>query len=128
MCNSLQMQKVSDTLYWLTGVNKDAEPNNFLYKDVRISKENLTQLPENGVLSNVPKVECEVKNNGATSSHIKVDSGPVEYDDNERVYNSDSEMGSFIPSNVSTKKENKLLKIPSLSNHNLMIGLLAVSL
>ena len=70
----VRRKKVSDALYWLTGVNKDEEPNNFLYKDVRISKENLTQLPENGVLSNVPKVECEVENNGATSSHIKVDS------------------------------------------------------
>ena len=76
----------------------------FLYKDVRISKDNLTQLPEHGVLSNIPKVECEVENNDAESLHIKADSGPVEYDDNETVYNSNSEMGSFIPSNVSTKK------------------------
>ena len=70
----------------------------------------MKSLPENGVLSNVPKVECEVENNGATSSHIKVDSGPVEYDDNERVYNSDSEMSSFIPSNVSTKKEKQIIE------------------
>lgn len=118
-------KKVSDALYWLTGVNKDEEPNNFLYKDVRISKENLTQLPENGVLSNVPKVECEVENNGATSSHIKIDSGPVEYDDNERVYNSDSEMSSFIPSNVSTKKEKQIIEdafIKQPQSHDWTIG------
>ena len=45
-----------------------------------------------------------MENNGAASSQLKLNSGPVEYDDNERVYNSDSEMGSFIPSNVSAKK------------------------
>ena len=121
----VRRKKVSDALYWLTGVNKDGEPNNFLYKDVRISKENLTQLPENGVLSNVPKVECEVENNGASISHIKVDSGPVEYDDNERVYNSDSEMGSFIPSNVSTRKEKQIIQdafIKQPQSHDWTIG------
>lgn len=121
----VRLKKVSDALYWLTGVEKHGEPNNFLYKDVRISKENLTQLPENGVLSNVLKVECEVENNGATSSHIKVDSGPVEYDDNERVYNSDSKMGSFIPSNVSTKKEKQIVEdtfIKQPQSHDWTIG------
>lgn len=124
----VRLKKVSDALYWLTGVEKHGEPNNFLYKDVRISKENLTQLPENGVHSNVLKVECQVENNGATSSHIKVDSGPVEYDGNERVYNSDSKMVVLFLQMSVPKKKNKLLKMPSLSNHNLMIGLLAVSL
>ena len=121
----VRLKKVSDALYWLTGVEKHGEPNNFLYKDVRISKENLTQLPENGVLSNVLKVECQVENNGATSSHIKVDSGPVEYDDNERVYNSDSKMGSFIPSNVSTKKEKQIVEdafIKQPQSHDWTIG------
>ena len=121
----VRLKKVSDALYWLTGGDKHGEPNNFLYKDVRISKENLTQLPENGVLSNVLKVECQVENNGATSSHIKVDSGPVKYDDNERVYNSDSKMGSFIPSNVSTKKEKQVVEdafIKQPQSHDWTIG------
>ena len=56
----VRRNKVSDALNWLTGVNKDGEPNNFLYKDVQISEQNLHELPENGVLLNVSKVECGI--------------------------------------------------------------------
>lgn len=37
----VRFKKVFDVLYWLIGGDKYGEFNNFLYKDVRISKENL---------------------------------------------------------------------------------------
>ena len=39
------------------------EPNNFLYKDAKISEQNLAKPPENGVLLNVSKVECGIEDN-----------------------------------------------------------------
>ena len=59
----VRRNKISDALNWLTGVNKHGKPNNFLYKDVKISEQNLAQLLENGVLLNVPKVECGMEDN-----------------------------------------------------------------
>ena len=105
----VRRNKVSDALNWLTGVNKDGEPNNFLYKDVQISEQNLHELPENGVLLNVSKVECGIEVNEQSDSNVDIDSGPVDFDDNEKVYNSESEMGSFIPANIETKKEKESL-------------------
>lgn len=53
-------------------------------------------LPENGVPLNVPKVECGMENDDQSNSDIDIDSGQVDFDDNEKVYNSESEMGSFF--------------------------------
>lgn len=63
-----------------------------MYKDVKISEQKLAELPENGVLLNVPKVKCGMENNDQSNSDIDIDSGPVDFDDNEKVYNSESEM------------------------------------
>lgn len=79
----VRRNKVSDALNWLTGVNKDGEPNNFLYKDVQISEQNLLELPQNGVLLNVSKVECGIEVNEQSDSNVDIDSGPVDFDDNE---------------------------------------------
>ena len=120
----VRRNKVSDALNWLTGVNKDGEPNNFLYKDVQISKENLDELPENGVLLNVSKVECGIKVNEQSDSNVDIDRGPVDFDDNETVYNSESEMGSFIPANIETKKEKEIIEDQFVKQptHNWTIG------
>jgi len=117
--------KISDALNWLTGVNKHGEPNNFLYKDVKISEQNLAELPENGVPLNVPKVECGMENSDQSNSNIDIDSGPVDFDDNEKVYNSESEMGSFIPTNIDTKKERQIIEgefLKQPETHNWTIG------
>ena len=37
----VRRKKMSDALYWLTGVNKHGQPNNFLYKDVRLVSKSL---------------------------------------------------------------------------------------
>lgn len=97
---------------WLTGVNETGEPNNFLYKDVKINHQNIADLPENGVLIGVTRIECGDQNqkfNDKDDCEIDIDSGPVDFDDNEKVYNSQTEMGSFIPSNTDTKKEKNII-------------------
>ena len=33
---------------------------------------------------------------------MDIDSGPIDFDENEKVYNTESEMGSFIRANVDT--------------------------
>lgn len=121
----VRRNKISDALNWLTGVNKHGEPNNFLYKDVKISEQNLAELPENGVPLNVPKVECGMENSDQSNSNIDIDSGPVDFDDNEKVYNSESEMGSFIPTNIDTKKERQIIEgefLKQPETHNWTIG------
>ena len=120
----VRRNKVSDALNWLTGVNKDGEPNNFLYKDVQISEQNLHELPENGVRLNVSKVECGIEVNEQSDSNVDIDSGPVDFDDNEKVYNSESEMGSFIPANIETKKEKEIIEDEFVKQptHNWTIG------
>lgn len=80
-----------------------------MYKDVQISEQNHHELPENGVLLNVSKVECGIEVNEQSDSNVDIDSGPVDFDDNEKVYNSESEMGSFIPANIETKKEKEII-------------------
>ena len=78
------------------------ESNNFLYKDAKISEQNLAKPPENGVLLNVSKVECGIEDNDLSDSNMDIDSGPIDFDENEKVYNTESEMGSFIRANVDT--------------------------
>lgn len=75
----------------------------YKYKDVKISHQNIADLPENGVLIGVTRIECGDQNqkfnaNDNDDSEIDIDSGPVDFDENEKVYNSQTEMGSFIPS------------------------------
>ena len=120
----VRRNKVSDALHWLTGVNKDGEPNNFLYKDVQISEQNLHEIPENGVLLNVSKVECGIEVNEQSDSNVDIGSGPVDFDDNQKVYISESEMGSFIPANIETKKEKEIIEAEFVKQptHNWTIG------
>ena len=120
----VRRNKVSDALNWLTGVNKDGEPNNFLYKDVQISEQNLHEIPENGVLLNVSKVECGIEVNEQSDSNVDIGSGPVDFDDNQKVYISESEMGSFIPANIETKKEREIIEAEFVKQptHNWTIG------
>lgn len=55
---TVRRNKVSEALHWLTGVNDNGEPNNHLYQNVKIDKVAIEALPENGVLSQVTKIEC----------------------------------------------------------------------
>ena len=55
---------------------------------------------------------------------VDIDTGPVNFEDNERVYNSETEMNSFVPTNIDTKKEEEIiseefLKAPESLNWNI---------
>lgn len=66
-----------------------------------------------------------MENSDQSNSNIDIDSGPVDFDDNEKVYNSESEMGSFIPTNIDTKKERQIIEgefLKQPETHNWTIG------
>lgn len=94
-----------EALNWLTGEKENGQPNNPLYKNVRIDKQTLANLPEHGILSDVTQVECG--DSTVESDDVGIDTGPVNFEDDEKVYNSQSEMGSFVPTNIDTKREEK---------------------
>lgn len=99
---TVRKNKVSEALHWLTGVNDNGEPNNHLYQNVKIDKVALQALPENGVLSEVTKIECMED----STTDIGVDVGPIDPGNNsERVYNNESEMSSYLPTNIHKKKD-----------------------
>jgi len=102
---TVRRQKVSDALYWLTGVNDDGEPNNHLYQTVKIDKVALQALPENGSLPELTKIECA----DDSTTEIDVDVGPIDPGSNERVYNEESEMSSYLPTSLHKKKEKEII-------------------
>lgn len=101
---AVRHQKV-EALNWLTGEKENGQPNNPLYKNVRIDKQTLANLPEHGILSDVTQVECG--DSTVESDDVGIDTGPVNFENDEKVYNSQSEMGSFVPTNIDTKREEK---------------------
>ncbi|PFX33872.1 hypothetical protein AWC38_SpisGene1310 [Stylophora pistillata] len=101
-------QKVADALYWLTGTNENGEPNNHSYQNITIDNERLKALPENNTLSTIPKIDL-AENTDSDKDQVNIDVGPVDPDDNERVYNGESEMSSFLPTNLNGKKEKDII-------------------
>ena len=115
-------KKVEDALNWLTGENENGEPNNPLYKNVKIERQTLANLPEHGVLSDVTRVECG--DSTIENEDVGIDTGPVNFEDDEKVYNSQTEMGSFVPTNIDTKREEEkiseeFLNAPQQYNWNI---------
>ena len=87
-------------------MNDNEEPNNHLYQNVKIDKVALQASPEDGVLLEVTKIKC-VKDN---TTDIGVDVGPIDPgNNNERVYNDESEMSSYLPTNVHKKKKKEII-------------------
>ena len=121
----MRCKKVEEALYWLTGKNINGQPNNPLYKNVKIDNKTLANLPEYGILSDVTKVECE--ENADENEDIGIDTEPVNVGDDERVYNSKTKMNSFVPTNIDTKKEEEIINEEFLDAHNHLIGMLAMN-
>ena len=113
----VRRQKVADALYWLTGTNENGEPNNHLYQNITIDNERLKALPENNTLSTIPKIDlAENTDSDEDQVLVNIDVGPVDPDDNERVYNGESEMSSFLPTNFNRKKEKNTIDENFLHN------------
>ena len=118
----VRRKKVEEALNWLTGEKENGEPNNPLYKNVGIDKQTLANLPEHGILSDVTRVECG--DSTVENEDVDIDTGPVNFEDDEKVYNSQIEMGSFVPTNVDTKREEEkiseeFLNVPQPYNWNI---------
>ena len=71
-------EKVTQALFWLTGLNETGEPNNHLYQNVTINHNALDLLPENGVLNNITTVDIE--NDHAEGQEVGIDLGPNNLD------------------------------------------------
>ena len=113
----VRRQKVANALYWLTGTNENGEPNNHLYQNITIDNERLKVLPENNTLSTIPKIDlAENTDSDEDQVLVNIDVGPVDPDDNERVYNGESEMSSFLPTNFKRKKEKNTIDENFLHN------------
>ena len=98
---------------WLTGTNTNDDPNNFLYKDITIDMNRLMELPENGYLEiSDLEVDCCKNDNDVSGNKDEFlgadfeqnendlpDLGPV-FDNEECVFDENTEMGSFIPSKM----------------------------
>ena len=72
----------------------------------------------------IPKIDL-AENTDSDEDQVNIDVGPVDPDDNERVYNSESEMTSFLPTNVDKKKEKDIIHENFLDHtvkHNWNVG------
>ena len=49
------------------------------------------------------------ENTDSNEDQVNTDVGPVDPDDNERVYNNESGMNSVLPTNVNRKKEKDII-------------------
>lgn len=77
-----------------------------MYQNIKIDKQILEGLPENGILPGVTMMECtEIED---ADNEIGIDTGPGNSDNEEKVYNDESEMSSCLPSNIHKKKEKRI--------------------
>ena len=81
-------------------------------------------MPEHGILSDVTRVERGDSTD--ENDEIGIDTGPVNFEDDEKVYNSQTEMDSFVPRNVDTKREEEkiseeFLDAPQPHNQGILI-------
>lgn len=97
---------MSDALHWLIGEKENGAQNNSSPKHLKIDNKNLAALPDRGVI----RVECQDRAcaNGKQNKDVDIETGPDNFDDDERVFNS-GEMGGFIPTNIDMKKEETIV-------------------
>ena len=121
----VRREKVLQALLWLTGKNDKGEPNNFLYSEININMERLQKLPENGFIDlpdlhvqmnekddyeSCDEKESDEENDDLSESEELPDLGPVNDDNDERVFDENTEMKSFLPSKLKKAKEADLTK------------------
>ena len=59
------------------------------------------------------------------SNDVRIDTRPVYFEENDKVYNLETEMNSFVPSNLDTKKEEEIISeefLNTLQSCNWNIG------
>ena len=95
----VRRQKIIDALTWLTSTDKNGRPNNIVYKDVIIDHSRFLQLPEDDFLNLSMTVDFE--NEMMEDEEILPDRGP-NIDQDELLYDKNTEMGSFVPTKVKT--------------------------
>ena len=94
----VRREKVAQALFWLTGLNESGKPYNHLYQNVAIDRNALDSLPENGVLNNITTVDLE--NDQAEGQEVGINLGPNNPNTDDKVYDENSEMSSFLSTNI----------------------------
>ena len=117
-------KKVIDALFWLTGKNNKGEPNNPRYQDVTIDKTRFDSLPEDDFFKMPMNVEFESSENENSDEdeEINPDLGPYAEENDEKVYDCNTEMGSFISTKVNSRKEKDVLNDSVLKPETIKIG------
>ncbi|XP_066915890.1 uncharacterized protein [Clytia hemisphaerica] len=125
----VRRQKVVDALKWLTGKNEKGEPNNIRYQDVTIDENRFDSLPEDDFLkmpmnANFENYEKDISNDDDCCSDDEVlpDMGPNSEENDEKVYDCNTEMGSFIPTKIKSKMEKDILNDSVLKPEAIDVG------
>ena len=115
----VRRQKIIDALRWLTSTNEYGRPNNIVYKDVAIDHSRFDHLPEDDFLDLSMSVDFQDEII-EDDEEVLPDRGP-NIDQDEQLYDKDTEMGSFIPTKVKSKLEKDIIK-DSFEPEKLKIG------
>ena len=98
----VRKEKVQNALQWLI-------ENNPHYAGVDINLEALNSLPENGVPADILTVDTDSEVFSDENAKPDLSSGPCSsHSDEDLVYNSSSEMSSFLPVGQQKQQEWKL--------------------
>ena len=98
----VRRQKVINFLRWLTGKNEKGEPNNALYQDVTIDVNRFVSLPEDDYLimplnanfKNYDEKMSEDEDGNDNDDEILRDIGHNSEENEDKVYDSNTEMGT----------------------------------
>ena len=112
-----------DALIWLTGQDSKGEPNNPRYQNVTIDIERFNSLPEDDYLKIPMNVDFKQYGDDEFDEEEALpDLGPNLDQSEEKLYDINTEMGSFIPSKVKTKTEKNIINDSIMNSESVKIG------
>ena len=120
--------KVIDALKWLTGKKENGEPNNPRYQDVFIDVNRFNSLPEDDYIripmnANFENCDTELSDDECDKDNdVLPDMGPNFDQDDEKVYDCNTEMGSFIRTKIKSKMEKEIINDSVLKQETIKIG------
>ena len=116
---------MEDALNWLTGEKENGQPINPLYKNVKIDRQTLANLPEHGVLSDVTRVECG--DSRIENEDVGIDTGPVNFEDDEKFITHKLKWVALFQQMLTPKEKKKKSVKNFLMRHSNTTGILAMS-
>lgn len=119
----VRRRKVEDALNWLTGEKENGEPNNPLYKNVKIDRQTLANIIYQNMEFSLmlPELNAEIVQLKMNMLELILGQLILKM---MRKFITQTEMGSFVPTNVDTKREEEkiseeFLNAPQQYNWNI---------